>query len=499
METGSRQRTDGFPYLVALLMVLVAGAALRFWGLKFGLPAALLHLDEPPIVLRAQRILETGDWNPHWFHYPSLYIYVQVALQSAMRFVGRVDPFLLARISTAVAGILTIWVTWALGSRMYSRTVGLVSALFLAVNFLHARESHFATVDGMATLWVSLCIYLSLRASREGGNWSRDFLLAAVMVGLAAGTKYNAALVGVVPLAVVAMGRGRWSRWIQGGRIIAVAMAVFLASTPYAVADWATFLGDVRFEIGHYREGHFGFEGDFNAGYFAGYLFSPGMGEGVVILVLLGLVRWAFSRERVFVPALVFLALYYASISAVRVNFVRNLLPVLPVLCLLGARGLDLVLGRLPLEGRLRTVTVVALVTGLVVLPLWRIGVHDRAISNSTRVAAGEWIEQHVPAGSTLAIELYGPDPIPPGYRVIRLLHLPDRPVRWYEEQGVDYLIASSGAYEMAYSNRARYPEIVRQYEEIFRRFPVVMEFEGEGVDPLYSSICPTIRMLGTH
>ncbi len=60
----------------ALLTVIVAtGAALRFWSVRFGLPHDLARPDEEKIVTAALGILG-GDLNPHFFLYPSLFIYV---------------------------------------------------------------------------------------------------------------------------------------------------------------------------------------------------------------------------------------------------------------------------------------------------------------------------------------------------------------------------------------------------------------------------------------
>jgi hypothetical protein len=196
------------------------------------------------------------------------------------------------------------------------------------------------------------------------------------------------------------------------------------------------------------------------------------------------------------VPVLLFLLLYYVSISIVRVNFVRNLLPVLPVLCLLAGSGVDFILVRLPLRGTIRVLAAAVVVAALVALPLTRTVTYDRAIANSTRLAAGQWIRTHLPQGSKLATEIYGPEPIRGWQSVTVVIHLSDHAPEWYESNGFDYIVASSGAYEMAYSNPSRYREAVERYEEIFSRFPRVAEFKGETVDPRYSSICPTILIL---
>ncbi len=480
----------------AAAAVLLLAAVLRLWGIRFGLPVALLHLDEPPIVLRAGEILRTGDWNPHWFHYPGFFIYMQVLLQAAARIAGGGDPFLLGRLSSAGAGVLTVLLTYVWGTRIFSRGAGLMGALFLAVSFLHARESHFATVDATATLWVTGTLLLTSLGLARGREGRRRLLAAALLGGLAAGTKYNAGLVLAAPLVALFLDGGGGRRVFWAAAIVGLGAAAFLATTPYALADSSTFLKDLRFEAHHYRGGHFGFESDLNALYYFRYLLAPGLGEGILALSLLGLVVWGGKRTRAAAPAMLFLLLYYGMISLVRVNFVRNLVPVLPVLCLLSGVGLEGVVHRLPLREKARSVVLAVALAALVALPVQRTVTYDRAIAHSTRLEAGRWVRENIPAGSRIVTEIYGPEPTPRDCSVSVVLHLTDRPVDWYEEEGIEFLVASSGAYEMAYSNRDRYPDVVRRYEDLFRRFPVIAEFRGERVDPLYSSICPTIKIL---
>ena len=39
-----------------------------------------LGVDEPEVMERAVRMMKTGDFNPHFFDYPSLYMYVQAVV-----------------------------------------------------------------------------------------------------------------------------------------------------------------------------------------------------------------------------------------------------------------------------------------------------------------------------------------------------------------------------------------------------------------------------------
>src|SRR4051812_37084565 len=59
------------------LAILAAAAALRLFGLRYGLPA-VYNPDEVAIMSRALAFAK-GDLNPHNFLYPSLYFYVLFA------------------------------------------------------------------------------------------------------------------------------------------------------------------------------------------------------------------------------------------------------------------------------------------------------------------------------------------------------------------------------------------------------------------------------------
>src|ERR1700730_3238542 len=71
--------------VIGLASVFAGGAALRFWNLGAGFPSRI-GVDEPLIAERAIHIMRTGDFNPHFFDYPALYLYVQV-LVGCVRFV----------------------------------------------------------------------------------------------------------------------------------------------------------------------------------------------------------------------------------------------------------------------------------------------------------------------------------------------------------------------------------------------------------------------------
>ena len=77
---------------LALAAVLLLGLAARWQASGWGLPY-LSHWDEPFVANRALEILRTGDFNPRFFNYGSLVLYLDVAVDAIhyYRLVGLPD------------------------------------------------------------------------------------------------------------------------------------------------------------------------------------------------------------------------------------------------------------------------------------------------------------------------------------------------------------------------------------------------------------------------
>ena len=79
-----------------MLAGLVAlGAALRLWGLGYGLPA-VYNPDEVAIMNRALGFAQ-GDLNPHNFLYPTFYFYVLFVWEGLWFLVGRASGLFASR------------------------------------------------------------------------------------------------------------------------------------------------------------------------------------------------------------------------------------------------------------------------------------------------------------------------------------------------------------------------------------------------------------------
>ena len=142
-----------------LFFVLLLAFVIRYLGVSFGLPH-LYHADEP-IVVNHALAYGTGDLNPHFFNIPPLVSYLLFVCYGIYYLAGHLigwfpntrdfeilfyfDPtsfYLIARvIFGTMLGTLSVFLLHRLARRLGNERMALLAAVFLAVNFLHARDS----------------------------------------------------------------------------------------------------------------------------------------------------------------------------------------------------------------------------------------------------------------------------------------------------------------------------------------------------------------------
>ena len=264
------RRLDGGRTLAGIL--LMAGV-LRVVGINGGFPDInryFFESDESTVV-QAAMAFGTGDLNPHTFEQPTFLPYLLFGLYGLLylgglalaRFSNPDDfaylyfvtpgPFyLLGRGVSLVAGLLTVWLTYRLGSRLFGRTAGLLAAFFLAVSGLHVHASQIMKTDATSVFFVVAALLCCVDVV-ETGRWRASWL-AGLCTGLAAGTRYPSGMVCLCVIAAHFLNAGRsgrpWWRWPLNpglwGAGAAAALA-FLAVAPFTVLDWRTFSQQIGF------------------------------------------------------------------------------------------------------------------------------------------------------------------------------------------------------------------------------------------------------------
>ena len=178
--------------LGALGAILVVAAALRFVGLRYGLPYPFLNPDEASIVPRAWAITHGGGLDPGWYDYPSLLLNVLAPVQA----VAGEPSYVAARVVAVLIGLGGVAAAWWLGRRAYGPAAAVAAAAATAVATTHVAYSRMAVTDVLLTLGVTVALALALSGRLE---W------AGVAAGLAASAKYPGILV-LGPVAVAGWG-----------------------------------------------------------------------------------------------------------------------------------------------------------------------------------------------------------------------------------------------------------------------------------------------------
>src|SRR5205807_6756867 len=140
-------------HLPALGLLLLGCMLLRLWGIEQGLPYTYNGDEATHFVPHAIGFFG-HDLNPHYFVNPPAYsylLYISLDLcfggADGVRSAYTTDPtavFVLARVLTALLGTAAVWLTWAAGARLFSRTVGLLAGAIVGLGFLAVFYSSLA-------------------------------------------------------------------------------------------------------------------------------------------------------------------------------------------------------------------------------------------------------------------------------------------------------------------------------------------------------------------
>lgn len=140
-------------------IILTIGLILRLISINQS-----LWLDEAINVLATQNFSLLGmitEYAKADFHPPLFFIILW--LWTKIFGIGEIA----VRIPSIIFGVLTLYVVYLIGNKLYSRTLGLLSALLLAINPLHIYYSQEARMYAFAALAVSLNVLLLLKVVKK--------------------------------------------------------------------------------------------------------------------------------------------------------------------------------------------------------------------------------------------------------------------------------------------------------------------------------------------
>ena len=473
IEAHGRELVDSRTMHAALALVLAAAFVYRFAYLSSGIPYAV-GIDEPAIMTTVVRILKSGSFNPHFFEYPTGYIYVQLgvavvnflygAMQHTWKAVEQVGPsdfYLWGRAATAAIGTATVALLHRAAARWGGRAA-LLAAGLLAVMPMHVRESHFVLTDVPMTFAVVLTFLLSLRASEKPALTA--FVLAGAAAGLAAGIKYNGLMAFSMPLVAALTASPGWGRRTAAALAAAAAcVAAFFLTTPYALLDLPAFLNGFGVQSGQFAGRPLSAEASWLV-YVKHLRLAFGWPASAFAVAGLGIAAfrsWAGPSRVRWLLLVVFPAVYFYLITGWGSLFARYALPMVPFLALWAAIATMWAVGfldRRGISGALRRgitagVVVAVIVPGAFASWNWVRGQG----TETTQALAWKWIKRGIWPGSSVVSEARGLELPAEIYHTEWVQTLADRDPAALAAAGVEWVVLSSDAWgERTASDRAR-------------------------------------------
>lgn len=407
-----------------VLAVLAGGLLLRLWNIDY---PDWKSSDEQNVIDRVLLLGVQGP-NPGWFTYPSLFLYVVFPFDGSFYLAGRLvgaftsaadfaefyfaHPLVLHLVGRSVAlifGMGCLAVCFRIGREFWGHGVGLGAAALLAVSPTYAIAARLAKPDVLMAFLLLLACWAILRYVDAG----RPAMLVAagLAVGLATSAKYPAALAGVL-LLVAPWVRQRDRRAVLLVIVAVVAAGVgFLMGTPFAALDWRRFWSDFVLLSGAMHRAHYGMELRLGYAYYVLEALPNAFGWPAAVLALAGWLRWLVwggARERLLVGLV---ATFYGWMGYSRIAADLYILPVYPLLALATADLVAAATAPLRVARPALARVVIGALAVVCLLPPLTASVKDTLLlrARETRELAGAWLVGHLPPGTRILSEPYGP------------------------------------------------------------------------------------------
>lgn len=352
----------------------------------------------------------------------------------------------IGRVYSVLAGVGTIALLYVLGARCYSRAVGFLAALFLALTVLHIQLCHYSAFDVLLVFFIVLALNFFERVQARGTLWAYAF--SGMAVGAAVATKFSAlplALLFILPhlLYLFSLRREKNSAtmsvpgrfllaWLGLALAIVLGLATNFALQPFAFIDKETFWRSIE-------EQNRMVSGDALLPYTIQYLkttpfFYPikqllwhGFGIPLGVLAFgswLYVILKQFRRgDRTTLLLLGWTIPSFLLYGQFQVKYPRYFITIIPLLCLFAAifvvdllrRGKAYPSGIPDMQSflsgkRLRRLTTVGLILVILSTALYAFSFVDIYRRPHTWEVASDWIYENVPSGAKILAEHWDDD-----------------------------------------------------------------------------------------
>lgn len=456
--------------VAGLAAILVAAAALRLSAWQWGLPDAAhpeysYHPDETSLLLWA-------DWLAHGQVIPRQFIFGGTLYSSILSGcilladpLGNVlggmnllaDAILLSRGLEILSAVLTVWLVYLIGRRLFGTAAGLIGAAALALAPGHVFLSATSRPDALAALAATAFLYLALPALRPPLRSDlRTFLLTGALLGATLALRFPIAAFAIAPVAAYLLRVAADSTFAARTllRLLAAcggtALVSYALTSPHTLLYPEVVLEGLRttwaYESSVFIDAVGRGPGLWQYGW--GMLLEA-LGAPLYALALgaVGLALWRRSPADVLI--LVTALPYFLLMIVASWVVVRYTLPLLPLAALLVGAGAQQLLGQPPLARRLAATALVA--AAAVTL------LHDAAFARivrgtDVRDAAAAWMRQALPPDAGIvtvrqyAVDVYFLPPLGAGALAFVLAQDADARVL-LDEARVTHLVVHENTY----------------------------------------------------
>lgn len=158
-------------------------------------------LDPDVSTLNPRRVNPDDDRGAHYdLAYGTLPVYLYRALARLVVGEGRqYDAFYrVGRMVTALLSLLTVFLVFLIGRALFGSRVGIIAAALLAASVTHIQLSHFMTVDVALTAFGTAALFIGVRFVQERRWWRA--LLMGFLVGCGMACKVSGLTLGAIIL-----------------------------------------------------------------------------------------------------------------------------------------------------------------------------------------------------------------------------------------------------------------------------------------------------------
>jgi 4-amino-4-deoxy-L-arabinose transferase-like glycosyltransferase len=425
--TPSQTRMSGLTKILWLAIMLLA-LLVRFPNLKAAYPY-INYIDEGAIMKGVVSLLQRNDWDPGVYLYPSLPFYSvaaaarvyapfhkpltgtdfsQALSNSSSKYYDILEPpqlLIVGRAMTLIFALGVVFMTGLLARKIAGEAAGLLAAFLAALLPALIIRSTIVAVDTYAAFFAVTCIFF-VSAAPVSRKPMIGWMGAGAMAGLAFTSKYTAALVFLAVVAGVLLWKVGWrkkSRALALGAATAALAA--MATMPALWLRTGKVISHVQFQqqiYSSWSEGSY-WDQAIRRAEWDQPLEYPELGITYLAIAAVGLVMAARDKRYAHTVAAwsLFIIVSLAIFGSRPYQPFRNLLPMVPLTCVLAAIPVSMLRDRIKLKYPLDALAVVVF-AALFALPVYAYASSRLRLADS-RVEAINWLEANADKNAIFA------------------------------------------------------------------------------------------------